>query len=60
MESQRIFDEPLPSPDEIRAAVRRAHDERSQALSRMLAALFARRNASVARPERTAGTAACR
>ena len=40
MATQRVFDQPMPSPDEIRAAIRRAHHKRSQALSRMLVALF--------------------
>jgi hypothetical protein len=62
MATQRVFDQPMPSPDEIRAAIRRAHHERSQAVSRMLVALFSRRNMSVVEPEHTAGlgAATCR
>lgn len=43
MNAHQVFDQPFPAAEEIQAAVRRAHWERSQALRRFLAALFSRR-----------------
>ena len=62
MRAQRVFDQPLPSPEEIQAAIRRGHHERSQALRRMLAALFSPRTGRVVEPEHTPGlgAAVCR
>ena len=61
MTTQRVFDQPMPSPEEIQAAMRRAHRERSEAFHRLLGALFARRNGSeVERAHTRPGAAACR
>jgi hypothetical protein len=43
MNAHQVFDQPFPPPEEIQAAVRRAHWERSQALRRLLIALFSLR-----------------
>jgi hypothetical protein len=55
MAAQPLFDQVMPSPDEIQAAIRRAHHERSQALRRILVTLFSRRKVSVLKPEHTRG-----
>jgi hypothetical protein len=62
MGTQRVFDQTMPSPDEIQAAVRRAHHERSQAFRGLLGALFSRRREDVTEPQHTASldAAACR
>jgi hypothetical protein len=62
MKPQLLFDQPMPTPDEIQAAIRRAHHERSQALRRLLGALFSWRTEDVTEPRHTAGldAAACR
>jgi hypothetical protein len=62
MKPQLLFDQPMPAPDEIQAAIRRAHHERSQAFGRLLGALFSRRREGVTEPQHTAGldAAACR
>jgi hypothetical protein len=62
MKRQPLFDQPMPAPDEIQAAIRRAHHERSQALRRLLGALFSRRGEGVTERQHTAGldAATCR
>ena len=62
MATQRVFDQTMPSPDEIRAAIRRAHHERSQAFRRALGALSSWRREGVTEPQHTSGlgAAACR
>jgi hypothetical protein len=59
---QPLFDQPLPSHEQIEAAIRRAHHERAQAFRRILGALFRRRKVAVAEPQHTPGlgVAACR
>jgi hypothetical protein len=49
MATQRVFDQPFPPPEQIQAAIQRAHRERSQALRRFLIALFSRRKPGTAR-----------
>ena len=62
MGTQRVFDQTMPSPDEIRAAIRRAHHERSEAFRRLLGALFSWRREGVTEPQHTGGlgAATCR
>jgi hypothetical protein len=62
MKTQLLFDRPMPSPEEIQAAIRRAHHERSQALRRLLGALFSWRREGGTEPRHTGGVgaAACR
>ncbi len=62
MGTQRVFDQTMPSHDEIQAAIVRAHHERSQALRRLLGALFSWRREGVTEPQHTGGlgAAACR
>lgn len=62
MKTQLLFDRPMPSPEEIQAAIRRAHYERSQAFRRLLGALFSWRREGVTEPRHTGslGAAACR
>jgi hypothetical protein len=62
MGTQRVFDQTAPSPDEIRAAIIRAHHERSQAFGRLLGALFSWRRDGATAPQQTGdlGAAACR
>jgi hypothetical protein len=62
MGTQRVFDRTMPSPDEIQAAIRRAHHERSQAFGRLLGALFSWRREGVTEPQHAGGigAAACR
>ncbi len=62
MRTQRVFDQTAPSPDEIRAAIIRAHHERSQAFGRLLGTLFSWRREGATEPQHTGdlGAAACR
>ena len=62
MTTQHLFDQPMPSPEEIQAAIRRGHYERSQALRRILVALFSRRSVSMVEPKHAPGlgATACR
>jgi hypothetical protein len=62
MRTERVFDQPTPSREEIQAAIRRGHYERSQALRRMLAALFSPRTVNAREREHAPGlgSAACR
>ena len=58
MTTHPLFDQPMPTPEEIQAAIRRAHYERSQAFRRVLGALFSRRKVSVVEPEHAPGLSA--
>jgi ribosomal 50S subunit-associated protein YjgA (DUF615 family) len=62
MQRQPLFDQKVPSPEEIQAAIRRAHRERSEALRRLLGTLFRRRKVRVAEREHapSLGAAVCR
>ena len=55
-----MFSSPSPTPEEVRAAIARAHRERSEAMRSLLGALFRRRKASGTEPAVHAETVACR